>query len=958
MEFKQSLLPAAISAIIAASIYAPVSLALEIPQGGYTVGAGQEVTLDEEDAFAYGALEGENISGNIINQGTINGKDWYGIDIEGFIAGDIINKENGVIKGDVAIVIEGSAGNIINEGLISGGWIGILADDVDEIVNSSSGIISGGEVGISIDAAGLINNNGSISGGEYGVAIDGVGPNDETASIVNGATGTISGGISGIFVDLNFGTIQNDNVITGGEHGIHIDGHAELITNSSTGLIEGGKNGIFIEDGFMSVVDVIQNEGTIKGDQIGINADGEVGILSNLEAGEITGGDIGISANDSIDIINNSGLIAGGAIGVELNGDLNELNNLGVITGGEVGINIGYDGAVTAFNNSNLIEGGSKGISFEGFIAQFLNEGIIRATADDGTAVHVKGGYLGYYGESESGFINTGLIESLGNKGIALHIDADEYGEYGELGDVFLNEGTIRGGDFAVKYDSDVEDVLENTGLIDGKVFGEALSLNNSGTFRTEQGSSFASYQGSGEIIAVLSNSTAADQPVIDVEGKATLEAGSAVLVEGKKNDFTATIQGNEYIILEAGELDIVDETLNVGTNSSLLEVTLAGTDNNQITVVVKANNASDIIGQAGATAEEKAFINSFQHEVIANMSEDDAVYKMFEEAQKDVNNLKDFAGDLQPDASGSDAAAATATQSVTFSSIASRTDALRSGVSSGDMYQSGGVWTQLLHSKGTQDARGQSNGFTSHITGITIGADAALDDYWTVGAALTAAEGTTNIKNSSNSTETDSIIASLYGSWQSNDWFADVIASVGRTGNEGERLNKLIESDYDADQYGLRLTLGRDVLFGLEDILIQPTVSFNYGRVDIESYEEKGSAAALSVESQRYETIELGAGVKGIKSIDMDRGVLNASVSLNGWHDFAADQIQTESRFLMGSTILTTTGESPEKTTWQVGMGVEYLADNNLTYYVSYDHTWKSSFKADTISAKVRYDF
>lgn len=336
-----------------------------------------------------------------------------------------------------------------------------------------------------------------------------------------------------------------------------------------------------------------------------------------------------------------------------------------------------------------------------------------------------------------------------------------------------------------------------------------------------------------------------------------------------------------------------------------------------------------------------------------------DAAYQMFKAAESSPEALKKFAINLQPETSGSDVVAANAIQSAAFGSIAARTGSVRSGVNAGDIFQSGGIWTQLLHSKGVQDNTRNSQGFRSRISGITVGLDGELNASWTAGLALSAARGTTNVKNSSDFTDTDNIIMTLYGSWQLAPWFADIMASIGYTKNESKRLNKIIKSNYDADPYGLRLTLGRDIQLAVADILIQPTVAFNYGRVDIDSYKEKGSAAALAVKAQHYETVELGAGVKAIKPFDMDNGLLNLSVNLNGWHDFAADQIKAKSRFLVADSVfLTSTGEKPERTTWQAEIGADYLIGNNMTFSANYDHLWKKGFKSNSVYAKFRYEF
>nr|MDT0251392.1 autotransporter outer membrane beta-barrel domain-containing protein [Endozoicomonas sp.] len=302
------------------------------------------------------------------------------------------------------------------------------------------------------------------------------------------------------------------------------------------------------------------------------------------------------------------------------------------------------------------------------------------------------------------------------------------------------------------------------------------------------------------------------------------------------------------------------------------------------------------------------------------------------------------------------------------FGSVSTRTSSSRTGTNSGDLFQDGGVWAQYLHSKGKQDHRDESDGFDSRLNGITFGADGDINDHWTLGVALTAADVTTSSSTtgSSSITDTTSYIGTLYGSWQNSDRFVDIMASAGLSKNETEQVEifGLTTSEYDAKQLGFRLVTGQDFWLDSQAMVLQPNLSFNYGRIDIEAYQEVVQSLSLpsSLEKQRYEVVELGAGITAMKSFELDRGILDVSLSLNVYHDFAADQVQVKSSFITsnGNETAPTThiGEEPEKTTWQAGLGLNYQISNTLSASVNYDHTWKSTFAADSASIKLRYDF
>ncbi|MFK0572281.1 autotransporter outer membrane beta-barrel domain-containing protein, partial [Endozoicomonas sp.] len=219
-------------------------------------------------------------------------------------------------------------------------------------------------------------------------------------------------------------------------------------------------------------------------------------------------------------------------------------------------------------------------------------------------------------------------------------------------------------------------------------------------------------------------------------------------------------------------------------------------------------------------------------------------------------------------------------------------------------------------------------------------------------------------IRDRSNITDTTSYIGTLYGSWQNSDRFVDIMASAGVSKNETEKveITGLSTSEYDANQLGLRLVTGQDFWLDSQAMVLQPNLSFNYGRVDIEAYEEiTPSVMTQPIHKQRYEVVELGAGITAMKSFELDRGLLDASLSLNVYHDFAADQVEVTNSIITsaGATAPTThTGAEPEKTTWQASLGLNYQISNTLSASVNYDHTWKSTFAADSASIKLRYDF
>ncbi|MGA4815317.1 autotransporter outer membrane beta-barrel domain-containing protein [Pseudomonas aeruginosa] len=65
--------------------------------------------------------------------------------------------------------------------------------------------------------------------------------------------------------------------------------------------------------------------------------------------------------------------------------------------------------------------------------------------------------------------------------------------------------------------------------------------------------------------------------------------------------------------------------------------------------------------------------------------------------------------------------------------------------------------------------------------------------------------------------------------------------------------------------------------------VLVEPRLAARYARVDIDGYHEKGSSAALKVDSQRYEVAELGAGVRVAGDFQVGNGNLQPQSQTDG---------------------------------------------------------------------------
>ena len=285
-----------------------------------------------------------------------------------------------------------------------------------------------------------------------------------------------------------------------------------------------------------------------------------------------------------------------------------------------------------------------------------------------------------------------------------------------------------------------------------------------------------------------------------------------------------------------------------------------------------------------------------------------------------------------------------------------SRTSSLR-GASSGEAFKDTGVWVQTLYSDASQDLRDGVAGYNAYSRGIAVGADGKLNDNLTLGLAYSFINTDVNGK-SGNQTKVDSHAFTLYGGFEQGNYFVDASLSYGLNDNDSKRkiAGTSAKADYDSDLLGLNVVGGYTYHINPQ-MLVEPRIAARYSLVNIDGYREKGSSAALKVEDQRYEAIELGAGLRVAGEYPLGAGTLQPQARLMAYHDFAADEAKSTSTFLLGSTPFVTSGAKAVRNSYEAGVGADYKL-GAVTLGVNYDYIGKSGFDADVFSAKVRYDF
>lgn len=612
-------------------------------------------------------------------------------------------------------------------------------------------------------------------------------------------------------------------------------------------------------------------------------------------------------------------------------------------------INLAYpvSGVAQTLNNSGTR--GALNIN-GGPVEQIINSGTIQA---DGTAITIEG-----FTTNQPWILNTGNIIGGVNA-----IDASgALNRPGGTGvEMKWNAGTIKGNLVGMH-----EVAIEGPVIFDGQSL-EARFVdigwtadNATGHLELKQAHTTISTdilqvaQGA-SLGLTLSSATDVQRALVTVSGDAVFEANSQIKLAARGSDFS--VEGTTYTLLEAGRL--VDQGLSVVSSSALLNVDSYAVNGNTIISTVTGKGTDEVasnIASNGASGNAQTAIKRFSPLLgsLGTNNPDDPVFLAF--ANADEAQLAQLSEQLAPDVSGGSVRAAVAGQNLISNAVANRTSGIR-GQSSGESFKATGFWVQGLYSDAEQQRRNGIAGYNAYSHGVAIGTDGKVTDQLTLGLAYsflnTAVNGTTG-----NKTDVESHAFTLYSGFESGAYFLDGNLTYGINDNSGKRqiASSTAQSDYDSTVLGLNLVGGYTYRIN-SNLLVEPRLASRYNQVRIDDYKEKGSAAALKVEDQRYESFDLGAGVRIAGSYSLAQGRIEPQAKLMAYHDFAADQTSSTSTFVLGGTPFVTTGAKPARNSYEMGVGVDYLL-GAVTLGASYDYVGKSSFSADTFTARVRYDF
>ncbi|MDD5270420.1 MAG: autotransporter domain-containing protein [Candidatus Omnitrophica bacterium] len=288
-------------------------------------------------------------------------------------------------------------------------------------------------------------------------------------------------------------------------------------------------------------------------------------------------------------------------------------------------------------------------------------------------------------------------------------------------------------------------------------------------------------------------------------------------------------------------------------------------------------------------------------------------------------------------------------------------------GVSAGSEGKNGlEAWGQGFGEYVKQKPRGTSNGYRATVWGTALGADIpAFNDRVRLGLSGGYAATGINSKDNSGKTDIDSYQGTLYAGYidPEHPYYLNGSFSFAYNKYEGKRhiavgaITRTADADYDGQQYSVLFDGG--YTFKARPVNITPIASLQYMRLHLEGYTETGAGALnLDVNSQNYDMLQSGLGVKFDRAFEAECGTVIPEVHVRWLHDFIGDRQETTSTFSGGGGSFAAQGFEPAQNALNVGAKLALITKGSWSLETNYDFEYKEDFAAHTGWAEARYRF
>ena len=274
-------------------------------------------------------------------------------------------------------------------------------------------------------------------------------------------------------------------------------------------------------------------------------------------------------------------------------------------------------------------------------------------------------------------------------------------------------------------------------------------------------------------------------------------------------------------------------------------------------------------------------------------------------------------------------------------------------GLSSGDDTLDSTLWLKAIGSKTNQANVENYTGFDTSTYGFVGGIDKILKNDALVGLAFAYSNTKTDQNNAaSDSSDTKSLQATLYGSKEIGNTYIDAFLSYSKHSTDGIRTANSGELSYDVDAEQISAKIESGYKFKIDkNTSLTPFGSLEYSFINQKAYTEKGTSYqndALVVDSLNLNrgTVEVGAKLK--TDIQLENALISPQLSASVYSSFGDNKSDIKAQFIGGGDKFVTPVQELNKTMYNVGFGLETKLSENtsLNLDIDYDRSTNGDFE------------
>ncbi|PCJ29343.1 MAG: hypothetical protein COA94_01745 [Rickettsiales bacterium] len=278
-----------------------------------------------------------------------------------------------------------------------------------------------------------------------------------------------------------------------------------------------------------------------------------------------------------------------------------------------------------------------------------------------------------------------------------------------------------------------------------------------------------------------------------------------------------------------------------------------------------------------------------------------------------------------------------------------------KSGIASGNAFESYGLWLKGLYSRGEQKAYKGKNGYKFNQKSVIIGAD--IGDESLVGFAYSFSKS--DVKNQASSKNKDDIsthMGTIYGKYAlTNQVFISGQVQLGTSTIKIKRdtgINTISTAKPKASIVSGRTEFGYSFAAS-QNLLFIPTIGVAYSSIKVDGYQEKGGTNR-SINKMTTKRTSALAGVTAQYVHDTGSVTLLPELHFNVEYAFNAKNSDTVIKFGSLSPI-TTPSEKPTKVRYNFGTSIRIINLGAFEGSVGYDLGAAKKFVSHTGTIKLR---